>query len=303
MRLNGFDLNQIICLDALLSERNVTRAAERVYLSQSALSTVLSHLREHFADPLLVRSGRSLVLTPFAKTLIAPLNEMLAQAQTFSALRPDASSNAIDREIRIVASDYSVASFLAEAIRESAVTSPKLRFDILPLTERSARLLTNGEVDLLFAGQALDIGVPPNTCLLEDEFVCLTCNEHTPDAGHLTQEDFLTRNHVVVRYFDHQLAFEDEDALRKSGLKRPRHITVWSYAMVPQMICGTPMIASVPRRLARNMAQRWPITVFPFPVPSEPIRVFAYWHPSREDDAVVKQFLASTTSQQEPPTF
>jgi len=153
------------------------------------------------------------------------------------------------------------------------------------------------EVDLLFAGQALDIGLPPNTCLLEDEFVCLTCNEHAPDTGQLTQEDYLKRSHIVVRYFDHQLAFEDEDALMKSGLKRPRQITVWSYAMVPQMICGTPMIATVPLRLARNMVQRWPITIFPFPVKCEPIRVFAYWHPSREGDAVVKQFLASTTSQ------
>ncbi len=295
MRLNGFDLNQIVCLDALLTERNVTRAAERVYLSQSALSTVLAQMRRHFDDPLLVRSGRSLVLTPFAKTLIAPLNEVLSRAQTFAAMRPGENSDSIDREIKIVASDYSVTSFLADAIRKATLISPKLRFDILPLTERSARLLTSGEIDLLFAGQAMDIGVPPNRYLLEDEFVCLGCETHGPKTANLSQEEYLARNHVVVRYFDHQLTFEDEDALRKSGLKRNRQITVWSHAMVPSMICGTPLIATIPRRLAEQMAQRWPIRLFPFPVQSEPIRVFAYWHSSREQDTVVQSFLTAAT--------
>lgn len=295
MRLNGFDLNQIVCLDALLKERNVTRAAERVYLSQSALSTVLAQLRRHFDDPLLVRSGRSLVLTPFAKTLITPLNEVLSRAQSFSALRPGESINSIEREIKIVASDYSVTSFLADAIRDTMRLAPKLRFDILPLTDRSARLLNSGEIDLLFAGQAMDIGVPPNTCLFEDEFVCLACKTHGPKTDSLSQEEFLARKHVVVRYFDQQLTFEDEDALRKSGLKRARHTTVWSHAMVPSMICGTRMLATIPRRLADSMAQRWPIRLFPFPVESEPIRVFVYWHPSREQDAVVQQFLAAAS--------
>lgn len=292
MRLNGFDLNQIVCLDALLSERNVTRAAERVYLSQSALSTVLSQLRAHFDDPLLVRSGRSLVLTPFAKTLVAPLSEVLSKAQSFSSLRPDENSGAIDRELRIVASDYSVSSFLGDTIRDSLAVWPKLRFDILPLTERSARLLSGGEIDLLLAGQALDVGVPPNKCLLEDQFVCLTCRDHAPEGDHISQDEYLERVHVVVRYFDHQLAFEDEDALRKAGLKRARRITVWSYSMVPSLICDTPMIATVPLRIAEQVAQRWPVKILPFPVENEPIRVFAYWHPSRDEDTVLKRFLS-----------
>lgn len=295
MRLNGFDLNQIVCLDALLTERNVTRAAERVYLSQSALSTILAQMRQHFGDPLLVRSGRSLVLTPFAKTLIAPLNEVLSRAQTFAAMRPGDSNDSIDREIKIVASDYSVTSFLAEAIHKATRASPKLRFDILPLTERSARLLASGEIDLLFAGQAMDIGVPPNKCLLEDAFVCLACETHGPETAHLSEAEYLARKHVVVRYFDHQLTFEDEDALRKSGLKRDRQITVWSHAMVPAMICGTPLLATIPGRLAEQMVRRWPVRIYDFPVQSEPIRVFAYWHPSRAQDTVVQDFLSAAT--------
>ena len=87
MRLNGFDLNQLVCLKALLSEQNITRAAAQVHLSQSAMSTTLGHLRRHFDEPLLVRSGRVHVLTPFAKSLTAPLHYMIAQALTFSACR------------------------------------------------------------------------------------------------------------------------------------------------------------------------------------------------------------------------
>ncbi len=175
MRLNGFDLNQILCLDALLAERSVSRAAERVHLSQSAMSWVLAQLREHFGDPLLVRSGRHLMLTPFARTLVGPVSEFLTRAHALTTLSPDQEPADIDRELKIVASDYSIAAYLGDAMKRAAATMPRLRFDVLPLSTHSALLLHGGEADLLCAGQALDVGRPPNELLFEDEFACLVC--------------------------------------------------------------------------------------------------------------------------------
>ena len=291
MRLNRFDLNQIVCLDALLAECSVSRAADRVHLSQSAMSSVLAQLRDHFNDPLLVRSGRSLVPTPFARSLVGPVSELLSRAHALTALAPDRAPADVDREMRIVASDYNMAAFLAGSIQRAAAPMPNLRFDVLPLTTQSAQSLRDGEIDLLIAGQAFDAARPPNETLFEDRFVCLIASEHAPEDGVLTRSDYLARRHVVVRYFEYQMTFEDEEALRREGLKRPRQVAVWSHSLVPQLICGTPMIATAASRIATQIAKRWPIKIFPFPFDQEPMRIYAYWHPSRDEDPVMRNFM------------
>ncbi len=291
MRLNRFDLNQIVCLEALLGECSVSRAAERVHLSQSAMSTVLARLRDHFNDPLLVRSGRTLVPTPFARSLVGPVGELLSRAHALTALVPDQAPSDIDREMKIVASDYIMAAFLASSIQRVVKHMPNLRFDVLPLTTQSAPALKAGEVDLLFAGQPFDAGRPPNEELCEDKYVCLASSEFAPEGGDLSRSDYLARRHVVVRYFEHQMTFEDEEALRRAGLNRPSHVAVWSHSLVPQLICGTPMIATAASRVATQIAERWPIEIFPFPFDQEPMRIFAYWHASRDEDPVVRRFM------------
>ena len=291
MRLNGFDLNQLVCLRALLVEQNITRAAEQVHLSQSAMSTILGHLRRHFNDPLLTRSGRLHVLTPFAKSLIAPLNKMIAQAHDFAALRPGELQLDVEREIRVVASDYAIRTVLDTATRQIQNIFRNVRLDILPLSERSPRLLASGEVDLVLSGQSFDIGVPPSTCVLEDKYVCIACSKMGPVGDKLLPQEFANSEHVVVRYFDQQMTFEDEDALRKAGVVRTRRITTWSHTQVASLVCGTPMLATLPARIAYDFSKRWPIKILPFPFAHEPIRVFAYWHPSRNQDAILSALV------------
>ena len=291
MRLNGFDLNQLVCLRALLVEQNITRAAEQVHLSQSAMSTILGHLRRHFNDPLLTRSGRLHVLTPFAKSLIAPLNKMIAQAHDFAALRPGELQLDVEREIRVVASDYTIRTVLDTATRQIQNIFRNVRLDILPLSERSPRLLASGEVDLVLSGQSFDIGVPPSTCVLEDKYVCIACSKMGPVGDKLLPQEFANSKHVVVRYFDQQMTFEDEDALRKAGVVRTRRITTWSHTQVASLVCGTRMLATVPARIAYDFGKRWPIKILPFPFAHEPIRVFAYWHPSRNQDAILSALV------------
>jgi len=291
MRLNGFDLNQLVCLRALLVEQNITRAAEQVHLSQSAMSTILGHLRRHFNDPLLTRSGRLHVLTPFAKSLIAPLNKMIAQAHDFAALRPGELQLDVEREIRVVASDYAIRTVLDTATRQIQNIFRNVRLDILPLSERSPRLLASGEVDLVLSGQSFDIGVPPSTCVLEDKYVCIACSKMGPVGDKLLPQEFANSEHVVVRYFDQQMTFEDEDALRKAGVVRTRRITTWSHTQVASLVCGTRMLATVPARIAYDFSKRWPIKILPFPFAHEPIRVLAYWHPSRNRDAILSALV------------
>ena len=153
-------------------------------------------------------------------------------------------------------------------------------------------MLDAGEVDLVLSGQALNVGRTPNERLFEDQFMCLTCNKHAPQKGHLSQKEFTQRCHVVVRYFENQMAFEDEEILRRSTTQRERHVSVWSYTLVPELICNTPMVATVMKRIAIKLAERWPITMVPFPFAHEPVSVFAYLHPSRNSDPVLAQLLS-----------
>ena len=303
MRLNGFDLNQLVCLKALLVEQNVTRAAEQMHLSQSAMSTILGHLRRHFNDPLLARSGRLHLLTPFAKSLIAPLNKMIAQAYDFAALRPGELQLDVEREIRVVASDYAIRTVLDTATRQVQNVFRNVRLDVLPLSERSPRLLASGEVDLVLSGQSFDIGVTPSTCVLEDQYVCIACSKMGLSGGKLLPQEFANSEHVVVRYFDQQMTFEDEDALRKAGVVRTRRITTWSHTQVASLVCGTPMLATVPARIAYDFAKRWPIKILPFPFMHEPIRVFAYWHPSRNQDAILSALVDAAKSMSTGPNI
>ena len=303
MRLNGFDLNQLVCLKALLVEQNVTRAAEQMHLSQSAMSTILGHLRRHFNDPLLARSGRLHLLTPFAKSLIAPLNKMIAQAYDFAALRPGELQLDVEREIRVVASDYAIRTILDTATRQVQNVFRNVRLDVLPLSERSPRLLASGEVDLVLSGQSFDIGVTLSTCVLEDQYVCIACSKMGPSGGKLLPQEFANSEHVVVRYFDQQMTFEDEDALRKAGVVRTRRITTWSHTQVASLVCGTPMLATVPARIAYDFAKRWPIKILPFPFMHEPIRVFAYWHPSRNQDAILSALVDAAKSMSTGPNI
>ena len=125
------------------------------------MRTTLGHLRQHFQDSLLVQPGQAHVLKPIAKSLIAPLNEMLGQANQFAALRPSNIQPEINLKIRIVASDCTILACLDTTLRTVRGGFHNLRLDILPLSERAPQLLAKGAVDLVLAGQSLAVGVPP----------------------------------------------------------------------------------------------------------------------------------------------
>ena len=86
-------------------------------------------------------------------------------------------------------------------------------------------------------------------------------------------------------------ALEDEEAMRRQGKHRPRTISVWSYSLIPRLIQETPMIATVTSRIAKRMAERWPLRIHPFPFEQDPVRVYGYWHASRDRDPILQRFV------------
>lgn len=149
MRFNKLDLNLLVALDALLGERNITRAAERLHLSQSAMSNALGRLREYFEDELLVQVGRKMELTPRAETLQHAVRDVLLRIDTSIAAMPQFDCRHSDREFKLFVSDYTMEVLMPHALALTARQRSTARFRLLPQVASPARSLELGEADLL----------------------------------------------------------------------------------------------------------------------------------------------------------
>ena len=289
MRLKGLDLNQLICLDALLTDQNVSRVAKQLHLSQSAVSWILARLRKHFDDQLLVPVGRSMESTAFAEELREPVRDLLLRAQAVEQRRPARKPEDFDRVIRLVASDATQSICLSEAIRNATALAPNLRFDLLPVTEQSGVDLNRGEIDLLCAGQGMNVDAP-GELLFEDSFSCIAWAEADAFATPFTLDRYLGMDHVVVKWGSLRATTSDAAAMLEEGLTRRESVTASHFASIPELLLGTARIATVPSLLAENMANRWPLVIEKCPLALEPVRVRAYWRSTLESDPVLLWF-------------
>src|SRR5690606_33597420 len=149
MRFNGLDLNLLIALQVLLEERNVTRAARRLNISQPAMSAALARLRAYFQDDILMAQGKQMVPTAQAQALAGPVRRMLGeldQLLTSTALFEPATSQ---RTFRLVASDYITASVIGPLLRQFARSAPLLRLEIMLPCDEAAQLVIEGQADLV----------------------------------------------------------------------------------------------------------------------------------------------------------
>jgi len=289
MRLKGLDLNQLIAFDALLAEQSVSRVAEQLNLSQSAVSWTLARLREHFNDPLLVPVGRCMEPTPFAEELRDPVRDLMLRAMALERRRPARDPHDYDREIRIVASDFTQSACLFEAIRHAAKVASKLRFDLLPVTELSNSDLQRGKIDLLCAGQAMPVDAPGEP-IFKDVFCCIAWSDANVFQQPLTLKRYLTMDHVTVKWGAIRALTNDTRAILNKGLSRRESVTASHFASIPELLMGTSRIATVPRSLAESMAQRWPLDIKECPLEFEPVRIYAYWRSTLESDPTLVWF-------------
>ncbi len=132
MHFHKLDLNLLVALDTLLEEKSVSRAADRLNLSQSAMSSALSRLRDYFGDELLIPVGRRMEPTALALSLASPVRDILQRIRTTVQTRPSFDPGTAQRRFRIMTSDYLIEVLLAEAVRELAVIAPVIQLQVLP---------------------------------------------------------------------------------------------------------------------------------------------------------------------------
>ncbi len=285
MRLNRFDLNLLMALDALLREKNVTRASERVFLSQPAMSAALNKLREYFDDPLLVRVGRDLELTARGLALVEPVRDMLMQAQIVLGTQPAFDAAIAKRVFTIMVPDFVVPWMMPQMLQRLIDWAPGVRIRTEGWSANGPAKLVYGEIDLLIALDSptvLDLVSYPESLssaqLRPLRWVCVASSDHPTVQGELTRDQLLSLPHIYVR--THGDAQPIEQAVRKQlHVKLDIRVTTDSVMQIPFMIPGTPLIALIPENLGRQLAACLAIKILELPeglLP--PRRVELYWH-------------------------
>lgn len=291
MRLNRFDLNLLPALNALLSERGITRAAERIGCSQPAMSSALRRLRDYFGDPLLTPSGRSLTLSPRGLALLAPVRDALLSIETALGARPVFDPAELQREFRVVVADFLtpiVVPGLLATIRESA---PRVRLHVEPVTDASVRRLLNGDVDLcywpydllLFGMESLPTGLRLAE-LGPAPWICITSRSHHDIGATLTRDRYLTLRHVVARP---SLSAENVETVwrRLFGVNLDIVASTNSVLDLPWIVAATELAATVPQTLLKVVAPPLHLQWHPAPLPVAGPQESLVWHARHDTDA------------------
>jgi LysR family transcriptional regulator, nod-box dependent transcriptional activator len=286
MRLNHFDLNLLVALDALLVEQSTTTAGRRINRSQPAMSCALAKLRRYFNDPLLSRVGRKLVPTPLGASLMQPVRELLLRTEATIQSRPFFDPATARRTFRLLMSDYVSTVLMAELATRAESIAPQVSFEVLPLSLNSVDDLKRGDIDLLvMPDQYLPPGIR-SAVLFEERYVCVAWAGNRLLGDEISRAQYLQLGHVIARPgsdAQRQPAM-DELFLQRQGYRRRIETIVGEFSVLPQYVVGSTRIATMHNRLARLYAGYMPLKILPLPFDFPIIREAAAWNPHRDHD-------------------
>jgi LysR family nod box-dependent transcriptional activator len=284
MDLNNLDLNLLVSLDALLTEKSVSRAAERKFLSQSAMSSSLRRLRETFQDQLLVTVGRTMILTPLAADLVKPVRDILLHIQAVTSIRPAFDPAVSRRTITLVVSDYACTVFIPEVLRRAKKEAPDIKVRLRPIEYKWGELLQRGTVDFALIVDAMPWDDCPSEPIFTDRLCCSAWSENRIEGERMSLEQYLQMGHVAMEFGGGRLHLQDAHILKKLGYTRNIEVTAPDFNVVPQLVVGTDRIASLPSRLAKLYAKHLPLTLFPIPIDIPPLVEMLHYHKYQELD-------------------
>jgi LysR family transcriptional regulator, nod-box dependent transcriptional activator len=288
VRFQRLDLNLLVALDALLTERSVSLAAERIFLSQSATSSALGRLRDYFADDLLIVKGRQMILTSRAEELVEPVRAVLEQIRTTISVSPPFDPATSDRKIRLMASDYLTEVLLATALSQLLIDAPNMLFEVAPMADSLTDALELGVVDILMSIDYAISADHPSQILFDDDYVVVGWSENPAMAGEMTKDLYFELGHVTARFgLSRTPVFEDWFVRRQSQQRRVE-VVAPSFLAVPSFIIGSNRIATMHRRLARKLSAYLPLVMREPPITIPPIREAVQWHISNNNDPAIR---------------
>lgn len=281
MHFRNLDLNLLVALDALLLERNITLAGKRVNLSQSAMSSALSRLREYFGDELLTQVGRRMICTPLGESLAEPVRRILLEIQATVAAQPSFDPAVATRSFRLMMSDYVATVLMSNALPRIEQLAPRVRIEVLsndvtsPFDE-----LDRADIDLLIMPQSFLRDAHPYDVLFEDVFTGVAWDENRliPADGRISIDEYLNLGHVTARFATARASTVDEWFVTQLGHERRVEVVAMNFSSVFPALVGTHRVATVHRRLARYYQQYLPIRLFEVPFELPCLAEAMQWH-------------------------
>jgi DNA-binding transcriptional LysR family regulator len=277
----GIDLNLLAVLGALLEHRNVTRAGERLRLSQPTMSGALARLRQHFGDDLLVRSGREYQLTPLASGLLPAVREALGQVERTLSVPAEFDPATSGRRFSIAISAQSILA-LSGLLARVHELAPGVRLDTWPIT--TTLLETDHSLlgyDVLIGPEGFRADGDPEV-LLRDRVVYVAdpANPWLRD-GRLAVEDLAALPHAAARLPQAALVTA---ALARLGVTPRVVATSGGWLPLPFLVAGTDLVAAVPERLASRVSAAAGVTLVEPPFGVVELAEAAWWHPMHATD-------------------
>ncbi|NIF47381.1 LysR family transcriptional regulator [Enterobacter sp. Ap-1006] len=288
MNLRTLDLNLLVVLDALLDEAHVTRAADRLCLSQSATSAALARCRDLFHDELLERGRGTMRLTPLAQSLRAPLKSVLGGITELIDL-PVIPLHQIKQQLRITMADFPALFVLVPLMQKLQQSAP----GIGPIVqgwagaERAETALLNGTTDIaisVFPQPAADI----HSELLMDEHYVVAMREGHPAASGFSLERWLAWPHIITSGKGESVTPVDAE-LSRLGLRRRVGLVLPNFQMVPQLLAASDMLALLPSRVIPFTEG---LVAFPAPVALPGFSLHLAWHKRRSQDVALQHVAA-----------
>jgi len=291
MHIQGLDLNLLIALDALLTDRNVTRAAERIHISQPGMSGALQKLRLHFSDPLLERIGRNLELTARARALAGPVKTILSQIRDLNNQSNEFDPAQARRVFRISATTYCCELLATPLISRLRQIAPKVSVQFEELSSDTADRILNGQIDFaitIFARLVdklqSDHEVLRSTKLFTDQFVVAIAKNHAHVEDTISFDKLCDMRYVETR-FGGVIAGVSEQLWQQQP-KQP-HTCAWlpNFQLTLDTVGQTDMATILPSLLVRLQGERYKVRSLPVPFDMPVLEEKLYWHRRNDNDA------------------
>lgn len=293
--LAGIDLNLLVALDALLTECNVTRAAERNCVGQPAMSASLARLRKHFNDQLLVKQGRYLTRTPLADTLVEPVRDALASIEAILVKKPSFDPRVDHAAFTIIAADYVTMVLLRPLLGMLSDEAPNVRISVRPVEAVFAEQLRRGDADMVIVpteltGQRLAF---PHEPLFTDRFVLIVDRDNRDVGDSVTVDELAALRYVTFSGGTvNPIADADLEAL---GVHLQTEISTQSFVVAPFLITGTHLASIALERLALQLAKAAKVRIVECPRSFRTIHEVLYWDRRHSADPA-HQWLRSRIS-------
>lgn len=281
--LNKINLNLLRSLHVLLQERHVSRTAERLHITQSAVSRQLSQLRSLLDDPLLIRDGNQLVATPRAVQIGAKLNDLFNEFETLLIDKPFEPLEWTG-ELVMASSDYVAQYILPDIAGIFAIQAPNVSLQYQLWLPEYLTQLADGPIQLASTMLPEKPSGVSSVQIGEDRSVCVMRKSHPLDRNKaLTVEDLLAYSHIRVSGGGDKDGYIDE-ALRNIGHSRHIALKVPFFSAAFNSLCRSDHLMVIPFHIAHNLSQRLDIAYSPLPLETPTHKYWLLWHPKYDQD-------------------